>query len=319
MGKLSSQINHIFLLGIIFLFFPLSNNVVASQYDIYDEQQKISLQFESSLTTAQKVTIQQWIIHSSKALKTVYGELPVDHFITKIKASTRNRGVVPWGEVSRDTPPEVTLVINVNSSLVELKDDWTIYHEFSHLLIPYDGGNSRWLSEGLASYYQNVLQARSGMFTEQKMWQKLYEGFERGRKQTNFNHQKLSYVSEHMRENHNYMRVYWSGALFWLQADVALRQLNQKTSLDSALLELRQCCFNKSLSAFEIITQLDNVTHSKVFNTLHQEFSNSYAIPTYDEFFQTLGIIQQTDHIKLSDVGQWVNLRENIYSGDSSR
>ncbi|MEW6999622.1 hypothetical protein AADZ86_18175 [Colwelliaceae bacterium BS250] len=315
MGKQSSLIKQMFSIGIICFVFSSPYYAKASQYDIHDAQQKISLQFDATITTAHKDILQQWVIHSSDALKTVYGEFPVDHFITKIKASNSNSGVVPWGEVSRDTPPEVLLVVNVNSNLVELKNDWTIYHEFSHLLIPYDGGNSRWLSEGLASYYQNVLQARSGMFSEQKMWQKLYDGFERGRKQTNYNHQTLSYVSEHMRDNNNYMRVYWSGALFWLKADVELRKLNNGYSLDKALLQLRQCCFSKSLSATEIIIQLDSLSKSKVFSSLHQTFANSFTIPNFQHTLSELGISQQAGKITLSPDGQLVQLRENMFLG----
>ena len=62
-----------------------------------------------------------------------------------------------------------------------LQRAWTGYHELAHLLIPYQGWGGAWFSEGLASYYQNILQARVGILTEQQMWQKLYEGFQRGR------------------------------------------------------------------------------------------------------------------------------------------
>ena len=65
-------------------------------------------------------------------------------------------------------------------------------------LFPYDAGDSRWFSEGLASYYQNITQARIGMFNEQTMWQKLYDGFERGNKQQNYRHQTLDYVSDNI-------------------------------------------------------------------------------------------------------------------------
>ena len=36
------------------------------------------------------------------------------------------------------------------------------------------------------------------MLDEQAMWQKLYEGFERGNKQQNYKHQMLSYVSDNV-------------------------------------------------------------------------------------------------------------------------
>ncbi len=45
------------------------------------------------------------------------------------------------------------------------------------------------------------------------------------------------------------MRINWSGSLFWLQADIALRRLNSGLSLDSALEAMRECYLNKYLYA----------------------------------------------------------------------
>ena len=57
--------------------------------------------------------------------------------------------------------------------LDDLRTDWTATHEFSHLLLPYVSRRDRWLSEGLASYYQNVLRARDGRLSETDAWRKL--------------------------------------------------------------------------------------------------------------------------------------------------
>jgi len=284
-----------------------------NNYIIHNNKQTIELRFDKGFTTRQKEKTFQWVKHASSALKTVYGELPVDYFITQLKASKRGSATVPWGEVNRESPSEVVLVINKNATLEQLKDDWTIYHEFSHLLIPYDAGDERWLSEGLASYYQNIVQARSGMFDEQKMWQKLYEGFERGRKQTSHRHQTLSYLSDNMENNHNFMRVYWSGALYWLKADIALRQLNSGSSLDNALFKLRQCCFRYPLSASDIIGQLDTLTNSKIFTQLFHEFSSSLNMPAYNTLLHSLGVQQKFGNISLNNDAGLSDLRLAIY------
>ena len=286
-----------------------------SNGDNTHSNQNIEVRFQSNISSDKKEIFRQWINHSSDALTLVYGELPVDHFITQIKLSKRDSGVVPWGEVSRNTIPEVTLVVNPKSPLNELKADWTIYHEFSHLLIPYDAGDSRWFSEGLASYYQNIIQARAGMFSESKMWQKLYEGFERGRKDTNYNHQKLSYLSDNINQNHSYMRVYWSGALYWLKADIALRKLDNGYSLDKALHELHKCCFDRYLSAGEITKQLDKLTNNNIFTSLFTEFSKSYILPKYMDDLHMLGIEQQAGRVKLKNKAENSHIRRAIFKG----
>jgi len=293
----------------------ISSSSADENVELAKNHQTIDVQFHSSISSEKKHILHQWINHSSNALKSVYGELPVDHFITTIKASKRNAGVVPWGEVSRSIPPEVTLVINSASTLNELKADWTVYHEFSHLLIPYDAGDARWFSEGIASYYQNIIQARSGMFSENKMWQKLYDGFERGRKETSYNHQKLSYLSDHIDKNHNYMRIYWSGALYWFKADVALRKLNTGYSLDKALYQLHKCCFDRYLTVNEITEQLDKLTNSSIFTTSFIKFSKSYALPSYKTDLLTLGITPNSGQISLKNKAKHSDIRRAIFQG----
>jgi len=280
-----------------------------------------NIKFDANIPEHKKVQLKRWVSHASKALRLVYGKLPVENFITVIKASDRGESAVPWGEVNRYSPPEVTLVVNINSSLSTLKADWTIYHEFSHLLIPYDAGNARWFSEGLASYYQNITQARVGMFDEQTLWQRLYEGFDRANKQQNYAHQRLDYISDHLSQNRNYMRVYWSGALYWLKADIALRKLAKNTAkpytLDLALRQLQACCFSRYLSATEIAQKLDELSQSKIFTVLLSEFSASYAIPDYLVLLRSLGVEAINGNIKLDNQAKLSRQRNAIFTGSS--
>ena len=286
-----------------------------------DDQSSARIKFADNIPDHKKAMLITWMNHAENALRSVYGTLPVENYITVIKASKRGSSAVPWGEVNRYSPPEVTLVINTKSSLQDLKADWTIYHELSHLLIPYDAGDARWFSEGLASYYQNITQARVGMFDEKAMWQKLYNGFERGNKQQKYNHQPLSYVSDNIGQNRNYMRIYWSGALYWLKADVALRELSKNSSslysLDLALKQLQQCCFNRYLSVDEIVEKLDELSQSQIFSTLLEKFSTSYAIPAYLPLLNKLGVEVVNGKIELNNHAKLSMQRKAMFTGKS--
>ena len=291
----------------------------ANSQALESPHQQANIKFDTNIPEHKKLQLSTWANHARKALRLVYGKLPVEDFITIIKTSNGGTSAVPWGEVNRYSPPEVTLVVNMNSSLEALKADWTIYHEFSHLLIPYDAADARWFSEGLASYYQNIIQARVGMFDENTLWQKLYDGFERGNKQQNYAHQKLNYLSDHISENRNYMRIYWSGALYWLKADIALRTLATNTgkpySLDLALAQLQACCFDRYLSASEIVKKLDELSESEVFTTLLNEFSKSYAIPNYLTPLHSLGVKVINGHVTLNNQAKLSSHRRAIYIG----
>ena len=44
-------------------------------------------------------------------------------------------------------------------------------------LLPYVVSGEKWISEGFASYYQNVLLARRGVYSESEVWQRLHRAF----------------------------------------------------------------------------------------------------------------------------------------------
>ncbi len=77
-----------------------------------------------------------------------------------------------------------------------------LVHELSHLLHPVIDGYDRWLSEGIASYYQNVLRARAGLRSAQWSWDALHAGFERGIRSTQRG-RSLAEVSESMMRDHD--------------------------------------------------------------------------------------------------------------------
>jgi predicted metalloprotease with PDZ domain len=170
-----------------------------------------------------------------------------------------------------------------------------------------------WFSEGLASYYQNLLQARQGVFSEQQMWDRLHAGFMRGRTRNKRPQLSLAELSEQMHETGSYMRVYWSGALYFLAADVELRRRsNNQQSLDTALEQLNRCCAEQQLSARDIARQLDKVSGQELFLPLFIEVSSSYAVPEFETLFNKLGVEVVGDTVLLRDSAEELAIREGI-------
>ncbi len=72
----------------------------------------------------------------------------------------RGNEPTPWAYVVRGGSPAAHFFVNQRRPIREFFDDWTAVHELSHLLLPYVNSDDIWLSEGVATYYQNVLRAR---------------------------------------------------------------------------------------------------------------------------------------------------------------
>lgn len=256
----------------------------------------------------------RWIGANAMAITTLYGRFPLPSTQVLVTASTRaSGGPVPWGQVLRGGAPALWLEVNTHYDFHALLDDWTLSHEMSHLLLPFITRRQAWLSEGFASYYQNVLRARAGLLSELEAWRKLDAGFGRGLADTRG--RPLSETTRRMRSEGAYMRVYWSGVAIALLADVEIRRATGgRHSLDSALDELQRCCLPsaRSWSAKELAARIDAASGTKIFSGLVARYEHATEFPAVRELYPALGIRGQGRAIELHDEAPLADLRRAV-------
>jgi hypothetical protein len=241
---------------------------------------------------ADAVAMRRWVTSGARALISAYGQLPVLDIQLLVVPVVSGREPVPWGEVQRGGGDAVHLYIDQRRPAAEFMTDWVLVHELSHLLHPVIDSPDRWLSEGIASYYQNVLRARAGLRSAPWAWNALHAGFERGIRGTPRG-RSLAEVSDNMMRDRSFMRVYWSGAAIALLADVELRRRSGGTqSLDTALAAFAECCLpaERSWSARELLQQLDRLTGTTVFMSLYREHVDSDVFPDLVALYGELGL-----------------------------
>jgi hypothetical protein len=276
------------------------------------ENQQIDLVYDRSLDQTERQNSYNWLQRVANALMTVYGQLPQDRFTINLHKTNAKSGPVPWGQVSRN-PSEILLVINPDYGFDDILGDWTAFHEISHLLIPYRGYGDLWFSEGLATYYQNIIRARSDLISEADMWDRIISGFERGLAQNQWSHLGLSEVSDNMHEYPAYMRVHWSGVHYWLSIDVRLRQ--NGISLDNALKKLKDCCNSRSMSAKQIARKLDELSNDNIFLPMFEQYRKSSAMPGYHALLRDLGLAQGDNRLVFMQEAPLREIRNSIYRG----
>jgi hypothetical protein len=274
---------------------------------------QISPQFEPDM----QHSLQQWIEFIADTLLQVYGHWPRQNWlITVTPVSASSSEPIPWAQVHRGTVDRVEFFTAATATTQELKQAWTGYHELAHLLIPYQGWGNAWFSEGLASYYQNILQGRARILSEQEMWQALYDGYQRGISDTAFEGRELRSVSDHMRRDGGFMRVYWSGAWYFLAADARLRQQSSgRHNLDQALAKLNLCCADIPMSAADMARKLDELNRVLLFQPLFEQVSASLSIPPFEPIFSSLGITVTGGVVQLQSEGPGAKLRRQIIGG----
>jgi hypothetical protein len=275
----------------------------------------LSLHFNESYDSQMQAALTEWLDHLSRSLLQVYGRWPRQQWeISTTPVSINGSGAVPYGQVERGEVDRIDFYTVPRASAEQLKHSWTGYHEVSHLLIPYRGWGDMWFSEGLATYYQNILQVRAGIIDEHSLWQKLNDGFLRGRAQSEFDGLPLKSVSATMRQQRAFMRVYWSGTWYFLAADIALRKQSAgELSLDMALEKLNRCCADRKMSVLEIVRKLDSLTGLTLFYPLYEEARASTRVPDYEQLFTNLGIsVHKSGAVSLSQSTPEAQWRQQI-------
>lgn len=240
-----------------------------------------------SVDDIEAASIAEWLTGIAKQLVRETGGLPQAQLQVLVLPLPGVERPVPWGEVTRGGGSAVHLLIGAEASEAALRADWTAWHEFSHLLHPYLGGRGRWLAEGLASYYQNLLRARSGEFDPAEAWRRLRSGFERGIA-ASANTATALETSAAGRERGSTMRVYWAGAAFWLETDLELHARGE--SLSDLLRRYQQtrspldCC----ASAESFVRELDALAPDVGIKARWRNFADSRDFPLSPEQLHAL-------------------------------
>jgi hypothetical protein len=237
-------------------------------------------------------TVTRWIREAALAVTTAYGRFPLPGAQVIVRAVDGDGSPVPWAQVLRGGGASAHFFIDAQATEAELRADWTAAHELSHMLLPYIDRRDSWLSEGFASYYQNVLRARAGMLTPLDAWRLLDAGFRRGIDGTS-PARTLSEASSEMNRTRGFMRVYWSGAAIALLADLRLRESSGgRQSLDTALDALRRCCLPSAgrWRARELFDRLDALTGTQVFGELYAAHAHSRDFPDLADAYAALGL-----------------------------
>ena len=263
----------------------------------------------------------RWLQAALENVQGAYGKLPRQEPQVVIVPIGEKGEPVPFGRVIRGGGGAVQFFVDPSYSLQRFTADWTATHELSHLLLPFVSRNGAWLSEGLATYYQNVLMARAGEYSERKAWQKLHEGFQRGIRNTRPG-QTLLDASRNMRRDGAYMRVYWTGTAIALLADLELRRrTGGRISLDVAMQRFADCCLpsDKMWQARDVMQRLDQLVGEAVFVQLHDRYVESSDFPELHDAYRALGVQLRQDEVSLDNDAPLASMREAIMTGTTEQ
>lgn len=261
-----------------------------------------------------------WLGRVGEAATRAFGRLPITDVQVLVAPVGAQRDAVVFGQSLRGQGNGLALFVDAAQPSSAFEQDWIAAHELSHLFHPSLGERGAWLAEGLATYYQNVLRARAGLLSPEGAWRAFDAGFARGRNASRAAAlPTLEAASTRMGEDHAYMRVYWSGAAFWLAAELEWRRRGLP-ALDARLRAFARCCLDppRPWAPRDFIARLDQLGGDAVLAPMFEAWRTRTDFPRTDALYAALGLRHAGDTLRLDDGPAFRRLREAIMPPPSS-
>lgn len=256
-----------------------------------------------------RAQIERWLKAVGGAVSTVDGRLPADRLQVLIVPS-RSAAPIGFGVVGRAGGASVLLFVASDASEEQLKAHWVTPHELSHLFLPFVRRESAWLSEGLATYYQDVLRARAGLVSADEAWRHMAVNLSQARQEGTG--RMMAAESAAMYRTYAFRSVYWAGTAYFLMADVELRRRSGgKKSLDRAIATLTARGDPMLWDADDLLRELDRACGLEVFVPLADRVL-SQPFPDFEQTLVDLGIAVSAERITLDDQAPLADIRRTI-------
>jgi hypothetical protein len=161
-----------------------------------------------------------WIKTAAEAVTEYFGRFPLPHPRISVHPGDGRSGIF-HGTTYGSDGGFTRISVGQHTSQKELDGDWMMTHELTHMAFPDVAGEDdehHWIEEGMATYVEPIARCQIGTMTPEQVWGEMARYMPQG----------LPAAGDQGLDNtHTWGRTYWGGALYWLMADVQIRQQTQ--------------------------------------------------------------------------------------------
>jgi hypothetical protein len=175
---------------------------------------RIDVNFPSGSFGGETDAIRKWILDAAQSVAGYFGRFPVPKAVIEVNLQVGRRGVfggVTYGNV----PASTKMAVGERTSAEDLRNDWTMTHELTHMAFPNVSRQHHWIEEGIATYVEPVARAQAGLLPVEEVWEEMLRDMPKGLPGSD---------ARGLDQTHSWASTYWGGALFCLLADVQFRE-----------------------------------------------------------------------------------------------
>lgn len=246
-------------------------------------------------------SLERWITRAADAASRALGRLPTESvsvIVLPIGSREGHGDPLAFGMAAHGERASLLTYAWSNATDEDLSHDWVAVHELSHLGHAFLGGESAWLTEGIATYYETILRARAGWVSAETALEQLDGGFRRGERGGTGRPLRRESADRH--RTGAYDRVYWAGAAIALSIDVALRA--EGSSLDAAL-ERAYPLHRAALTDRELLLAMDGGAPGTA-TAVAEQWVESDAFPDLSGAYAALGVERNGGSLSFTEAGR---------------
>jgi hypothetical protein len=242
----------------------------------------ICVAIDDAALMKQQSLLRTWIDRSAHIVADYYGQFPAPSVV--IRLGGMDGSGIGGGRTTNDSGLMIQMRVGRASTAESLASDWVLVHEMVHLALPEVGRSHAWLAEGLATYVEGVARAQYGNRDVADVWAEDRHSMPMG----------LPREGEGgMDQSPSWGRTYWGGALYCLQADVAIREQSaNRVGLQTALRAILKETggYANDADIVEVLRIGDAATGTHVMSGLYNQVRTTPQSPNLDLLWTLLGV-----------------------------
>jgi hypothetical protein len=244
-----------------------------------------------------------WIRSSAALVSRYFGRFPADGALLLVLPVP---GDQIHGRARGSGGASVLFFVGTDLDMADARLSWQLVHELVHLGFPSLPRQHLWAEEGLATYVEPIARARAGELSQEKVWGDLVRGLPQGLPGPG---------DEGLDRTHTWGRTYWGGALFWLLADVGIRErTGNRFGLEHALRAVvaQGGSIAERWPLRRALEVGDRAVGTNVLEELYAKMSSAPANVDLDALFRRLGVAVRGKAVEFDDGAPLARVRRAI-------